>query len=854
MEDVLAGIRVVEVAAWTFVPISGAVLAEWGADVIKIEHPASGDPQRGLVSSGLVPGDSGVNFMFEVPNRGKRSVGLDLSTDGGRELLYRLVETADVFVTNHLPDVRDAARHRRRAHPRRATRTSSTCAARAPDSAARERHRGGFDGASYWARGGLAMTFKEPKAEWPVDQRPAFGDVLGGLTIAGGIAAALVRRERTGTPSVVDVSLLGMGLWSLAPEVTSAKLYEGIEHAGLRSRLDAEPARRHLPDEGRPLHHRSCCCSPIGSGPTSCAHLERPDLLDDPRFKDARGAVRAPRRVHRGAAGRLPHPRRTTDWCERLQNAARECGHRCRRRSRCTTIRRSSRTATSSRSPRPSGAEFVAAREPGAVRRDAAIGARRARARRAHRRGPVGARPHLRRDHRAQGHGSSAVSDFDAIDFFRDDALIADPYPYFEDLRARCPVQREPHHDVVMVTGYEEALAVYHDTATFSSCNSVSGPFPGFPVPLGGRRRRARSSKRTGTSCRCSDQLPTLDPPVHTAHRALLMRLLTPKRLKENEEFMWRLADRQIDEFVANGRCEFIREFAGAVHHAGDRRPPRCSRGGPRGVPRRSSAAAHRRAVGSTDQAMAHNPLEFLYQRFSGVRRGPSARTARRRADQPRDGDVPRRLDARGHRRRAPSRRTSSRPGQETTVRLLGTAFMLLAERPDLQQLLRDDRRPDPQLHRGGAAVREPGQGRLPPVAGADDRRRRRPPGRAPRSWCSTAPRTETRATSTQPGRVPSSIARTHGSTSRSGTAPTSALAHRSPGPRARVSIERLLDHMADIRISEAEHGPADARRYEYVPTYILRGLRRAPPRVHADRLNRRWDTRARRSNGYVMR
>ncbi len=106
MQDVLAGIRVVEVASWTFVPISGAVLSEWGADVIKIEHPASGDPQRGLISSGLIPGAGDVNFMFEIPNRGKRSVGLDISTDEGRELLYRLVETADVFVTNYLPDVR----------------------------------------------------------------------------------------------------------------------------------------------------------------------------------------------------------------------------------------------------------------------------------------------------------------------------------------------------------------------------------------------------------------------------------------------------------------------------------------------------------------------------------------------------------------------------------------------------------------------------------------------------------------------------------------------------------------------------------------------------------------------------
>ena len=105
MTDVLAGIRVVEVASWTFVPSCGAILAEWGADVIKIEDPERGDPQRGLVSSGIIP-PGGINFMYELPNRGKRSVGLDISTEAGRELLYRLVETADVFVTNYLPDVR----------------------------------------------------------------------------------------------------------------------------------------------------------------------------------------------------------------------------------------------------------------------------------------------------------------------------------------------------------------------------------------------------------------------------------------------------------------------------------------------------------------------------------------------------------------------------------------------------------------------------------------------------------------------------------------------------------------------------------------------------------------------------
>ncbi len=98
--------RVIEVAQWWFVPAAGAVLADWGADVIKIEPPTSGDPQRGLVTSGLVPPTGGVDFMVEQPNRGKRSVGLDLGRPAGRDLLYRLVETADVFLTNFLPAAR----------------------------------------------------------------------------------------------------------------------------------------------------------------------------------------------------------------------------------------------------------------------------------------------------------------------------------------------------------------------------------------------------------------------------------------------------------------------------------------------------------------------------------------------------------------------------------------------------------------------------------------------------------------------------------------------------------------------------------------------------------------------------
>src|SRR4029434_5487784 len=106
MHRVMEGVRVLEVAEYTFVPSAGAVLADWGADVIKVEHPVTGDPQRGLVTSGFFPDTGGVNFMMEQSNRGKRSVGIDIGNPGGRDALLKLVETADVFLTNFLPPAR----------------------------------------------------------------------------------------------------------------------------------------------------------------------------------------------------------------------------------------------------------------------------------------------------------------------------------------------------------------------------------------------------------------------------------------------------------------------------------------------------------------------------------------------------------------------------------------------------------------------------------------------------------------------------------------------------------------------------------------------------------------------------
>jgi crotonobetainyl-CoA:carnitine CoA-transferase CaiB-like acyl-CoA transferase len=222
----LDGIRVIEVASWMFVPSGGSVLVDWGADVIKVEHPLTGDPQRGLITSGLVPfGAGGVNFMIEQPNRGKRSVTLDLSHPDGREALLRLVETADVFLTNFMPPVRRKLRidteDLRARNPNIIVARGSGAGPKGP-----EAEKGGYDGASFWARGGLGAVMPEREGGWPASQpSPAFGDVMGGLATAGAIAAALVQRERTGEPSVVDVSLLATAMWQISPLVVAAKLF-----------------------------------------------------------------------------------------------------------------------------------------------------------------------------------------------------------------------------------------------------------------------------------------------------------------------------------------------------------------------------------------------------------------------------------------------------------------------------------------------------------------------------------------------------------------------------------------------------------------------------------------------------
>ncbi|MGH3556790.1 MAG: cytochrome P450 [Mycobacterium sp.] len=417
------------------------------------------------------------------------------------------------------------------------------------------------------------------------------------------------------------------------------------------------------------------------------------------------------------------------------------------------------------------------------------------------------------------------VNDFTEMDFFRDDRLVENPFPYFEALRQQCPVARENHHGVTMVTGWDEAVEVFNDAATFSSCISVTGPFPGFPVPLEGDlegKTVTELIEQHRDELPFSDQLPTLDPPTHTNHRALLMRLITPKRLKENEDAMWVLADRVLDTFLAPGEGEFIKGFAGPftlLVIADLLGVPEEDRGDFVNNIRRNVGGG----VGGTgEESLAHSPLEFLYGTFAEYiedrRRQPrdDVLTGLATATFP-DGSTPEVNDV----ARVATNVFSA--GQETTVRLLGAALQVIGECPDIQQQLRNDRSLIPNFIEEALRIESPVKGdfrlsRVPTTVGGVDV----PAGTTVMVLQGAANRDPRRFSDPDAFDPARRNARQHLAFGRG--------IHSCPGAplaraETRVAIERLLDQTTDIRISERAHGPANDRRYQYVPTYILRGL-----------------------------
>ena len=285
MAGVFDGVRVLEVATWTFVPAAAALLADFGADVIKVEHPGTGDPQRHLSAGGAVPGIGGVSLTTEQTNRGKRSIGLDLSSPAGREVLARLAAATDVFMTNLLPDARAKLAvdvdDIRAVNPEVVYVRADALGGDGPEAG-----RPGYDHGAFWSRSGIGHAVGGPDGDRPARPRPALGDRTGSLSVAFGVAGALVRRARTGQGAVVDVSLLGTALWVNASDMVYSKR--------IGRDFSREPARGPF---YRTADGRWVCLEmpdPERWFAEVCRDLGRTDLIGDPRFAtpEARAANR----------------------------------------------------------------------------------------------------------------------------------------------------------------------------------------------------------------------------------------------------------------------------------------------------------------------------------------------------------------------------------------------------------------------------------------------------------------------------------------------------------------------------------------------------------------------------------
>jgi crotonobetainyl-CoA:carnitine CoA-transferase CaiB-like acyl-CoA transferase len=285
MSRAMEGIRILEVAEHTFVPAASAILADWGADVIKIEHVERGDAMRGLAATGMAIFEGDVSVLMEHSNRGKRSLALDLNTPEGRDILYRLAAKADVFLTNKMPGVREKLQidvDDIRAHnPDIIYVRGSGYGARGPDADA-----GGYDILGFWYRSGNAMSVTPPDSERVLGMPgPAYGDTIGAMTIAGGISTALLHRERTGEADVVDVSLLATGMWAMGAGI-ALSMYIGAPWNQMPTNLRAAP---HNPLAGlyRTADGKSLALSMLQGfhyWPEVCTRLGLEELIGDPRF------------------------------------------------------------------------------------------------------------------------------------------------------------------------------------------------------------------------------------------------------------------------------------------------------------------------------------------------------------------------------------------------------------------------------------------------------------------------------------------------------------------------------------------------------------------------------------------
>lgn len=288
MSRVMQGIRVLEVAQYTFVPAAGAILADWGAEVIKVEHPVRSDGQRGFSVLAGVAMPPERNTGVEHANRGKLSIGIDVATAEGRDLVYRLAKTADVFLTNLLPQQRQRMQldveHIRAANP-----DIIYARGTAHGDKGRERTVGGYDSTAFWSRGGIGYALTPEEIDGTLSLGiPAFGDTIGGMNLAGGIAAALFHRSQTGEASEVDVSLLSSAWWAAGSSIDILMEYDRL----IRAPMPRSGSNSANPFQGnyRTADGGTINMNTMAPGPhirSIFEHLGLPDAADDPRFRDA---------------------------------------------------------------------------------------------------------------------------------------------------------------------------------------------------------------------------------------------------------------------------------------------------------------------------------------------------------------------------------------------------------------------------------------------------------------------------------------------------------------------------------------------------------------------------------------
>ena len=409
--------------------------------------------------------------------------------------------------------------------------------------------------------------------------------------------------------------------------------------------------------------------------------------------------------------------------------------------------------------------------------------------------------------------------DFTGADYFTDASLVEDPYGYYDLLRAQGPVCREPYQGTYAVTGYEEAVAVYRDDDTFSSCNSVGGPFPGLPVEADGDDISDLIETYRHVFP-LSDNFTTFDPPKHAAYRGLMMRLITPRRLKENEEFMRRMAERYLDSFIDTGCCEFVDDYAHPLSLlvVADFL----------GVPEQDHARFRQgfdapKPVGSLEgdtYSGAH--VSFLEESFSRYvedrRRQPreDALSKLANATLP-DGTLPEVADV------VKMASLIFAAGQGTTVHLLGMATVFLAEHPELQDQLRQHKDQIPDFLEEVLRLESPVKtifrlARRPTAVGGVNI----PAGATMMLMNGAANRDPRRFDRPGELQVDRPNAKEHLAFGRGTHACPGGPLSRAEG---RISLEVLLDRIRDIRLAEDHHGPAGARHFRFQPSFFSRRI-----------------------------